>query len=114
MARARKLSQQVQRYAAFGYVTDLEAWAADDRRLMRAIDRLYDDQRAAGLAEDSELTAYRTALRAECSAARNGAAQLARADVYEGRAKALRGAVAPSGMQAHLDELALLRAKGKL
>lgn len=115
MSRARKLSLEVKRYASFGYVTSLESWEKDDQRLMRAIDRLYDAQRSAGLTEDSELTAYRELLRAEWSATRNGAARLARADVYEGRAKTLRRAAeGDSGMKGYLDELKLARAKKQL
>lgn len=115
MSKARKVDQQIQRYAAFGYVTDLESWEADDAKLLKAVDRLYDAQRAAGLADDGELTAYREQLRAQFRETRNGAARLARADVYEGRAKRLRGgAAAQAGMQGYLDELAISRAKGQL
>ena len=114
MAKARKLDQSIQRYAAFGFVTDIESWQRDDGALLRAVDRLYDSQRAAGLGEDGELTAYRDMLRANLSVARNVSARLARADVYEGRAKALRAVAGAREMQGYLDELKITRAKGKL
>jgi hypothetical protein len=113
MSQARKVAEVIRHYAAFGYVTDVELWEDDDRKLATAIDRLYDAQRRAGLSEDSELTSYRMALREQWSSARNGAARIARAELYEGKARGLRASV-PEGMQGYLDELKISRAKGQL
>lgn len=113
MGKARKIDEELRRYAAFGYVVDVELWEDDDRKLGTAIDRLYDAQRSAGLSEDAELTSYRSALRAQWVATRNGAARIARAELYEGKARGLRASV-PEGMQGYLDELKISRAKGEL
>lgn len=108
MSRARKVAAGIERYAAFGYVTDLDDYQADDQKLLRAIDRLYDAQRAEGLSEDAELTEYRAQLRASWSHARNVAAPAARASLYEARAGASRQRAGdPAGMRGYLGELQL-------
>jgi hypothetical protein len=114
MSRARKLARDVERYAAFGYVTEPERYQQDDAKLLRGIDRLYDAQRAEGLADDVELTEYRTQLRAAWSHARNVAAPAARASLLEGQAGAVRRRAESPGMQGYLDELKISRAKGQL
>jgi hypothetical protein len=104
LGKARKLMRDAERYAAFGYVTRIEDYEADDRRLIRAIDGLYDAARKAGIAEDLELQNYRTQLRAVYVDARQKASD-SRRSLYAGVAGKLGGGAASGGMQGYLDEL---------
>jgi hypothetical protein len=110
MAKARKISRDVERYHAFGYVTQIDDYEADDRKLLRAIDGLYDSARKAGIGEDQELQDYRTQLRAAYVTARN-AGHEARQAVWKGRADAIGRPEVPAGMRGYLDELSLGEAK---
>lgn len=89
--RARKLARDVHRYATFGYVTDAEAYEADDRKLIKAIDGLYDSARKAGIGEDLELQQVRLELRRSWSDARRAALEI-RAQKFQAKADALRAA----------------------
>lgn len=112
LARARKLARDIHSYGAFGWVDrERRDHVADDRRLERAIDALYDAARKEGLSDDAELQQVRMNLRQGYVEARANAAQ-ARLDyqsVPSGGARALG-----STEKGYLDELKVLRAKGKL
>jgi hypothetical protein len=114
LGRARAVAKKIERYATHGYVTEIEAYQKDDAALLRAIDRLYDTQRSAGLAEDRELTGIRESLRASWLEARNKRAPASRASYYDGKANAARremeARLAP-GERAFLGELAVGRAR---
>jgi hypothetical protein len=94
--RARKLARDVHRYATFGYVTEAEAYQADDQRLLKAIDGLYDSARKAGIGEDIELQDVRRALRQSWSDARRAAMEI-RASMLQAKADALRAAARRGG-----------------
>jgi hypothetical protein len=114
-ARARKISKDLDRYAAFGYVTDVGSYEKDDEKARRAIDRLYDDAVKLGLRDDAELGAYRTQLREQYKDARQRAA-LSRRELFEAKAATLgsKRRSSPPADRAFLDELKISRAKGKL
>jgi hypothetical protein len=115
MQKARKIAAQIERYAAFGYVTEIEAYQKDDAAILRAIDRLYDAQRSDGLQGDAELDKYREELRSLWKTARNTQAPASRASYYEGKAQNARARIGgDSGLQGYNAELKLARAKGKL
>lgn len=111
-AKARKVMRDIERYAAFGYVTEIEQYEADDRRLWKQVDALYDAARKEGLGDEPEFLAYRMQVRAAMSSARQSA-EVSRKQFYEGRALALGGArkPVPAGMQGYLDELKLGEAR---
>jgi hypothetical protein len=111
LARARKLAKDIHTYGAFGWVDRNRAdHVADDRRLERAIDALYDAARKEGLAEDQELQQVRMNLRAAYVLARVNASEARRSTHIS---KAAAGQLG-STEQGYLDELKLARAKGKL
>lgn len=112
LAKGRKLDRDIQRYATHGYVTELDAWEADDRKLVRAIDGLYDSARKAGIHDDPELMGARQALHTARVAARERA-EGARRELRQAQADALAGSrpKAPAGMQGYLDELSIGEAK---
>lgn len=89
--RARKLARDVQRYQTFGFVTDADAYEEDDRKLLKAIDGLYDSARKAGLGEDTELQEVRLELRRSWSDARRAALEI-RASKHQAKADQLRAA----------------------
>jgi hypothetical protein len=108
LAKARKLSADLKRYRAFGYVTRIEDYEADDRRLVRGIDSLYDLARKHGLGEDAELQAYRVELRRQFTEAREAGFK-ARSDAR--RPPAAKRVSVPPGHQAYLEELSLGEAR---
>lgn len=111
MARGRKLMQGVQRYERYGYVTSIEDYEADDRKLLRGIDGLYDSARKLGLGEDTELQEYRLQLRQAWSHAREVAFG-ARRSLYESVAAKLLEKTQPSnddpGFAQYRQELSLV------
>lgn len=112
LKRALTVEKQIERYAAFGFLTRIEDYQKDDQAIGRAIDRLYETQRAGGLAGDTEFDAFRGALRDKYKAARNLQAPASRASHYEGAANRLGPRKRPS--DDYDRELQLARAKGKL
>lgn len=116
MGRARKIAAQIERYAAFGFVTEIEDYQKDDAAILKGIDRLYDSQRKEGLLGDPELDLYRAELRNLWSAARAQAAE-SRRQHREGAARALGGGrtrAEQAGMQGYMDELKVSRAKRQI
>lgn len=111
LAKGRKIERDLQRYAAFGYLTpDAEAWEKDETKLIRAIDGLYDSARKSGIHGDPELMHVRDALRA----ARRDASERARESrrqLREGQAARLQRREVPGGMQGYLDEIKIGEAK---
>lgn len=113
LAKGRKLDRDIQRYATHGYVTELDAWEADDRKLVRAVDGLYDSARKAGIHDDPELMGARQALHTARVAARERA-EGARRELRQAQADALAGGARPTadaGMRGYLDELSIGEAK---
>jgi hypothetical protein len=111
LAKARKLARDLERYAAFGYVTNLEDYQADDRKLLRGIDSLYDLARKHGLSEDPDVQQYRTVLRETWMAARERASS-ARSSLYQAQARSAGAPRRP--LDGYDEELRLARIKGKL
>ena len=109
LAKGRKIERDIQRYAAFGYVTELGSWEADDQRLVRAVDGLYDSARKVGVHDDPELMHVREALRAARIEAREQA-RLSRLQLREAQSGGSKRAV-PGGMGGYLDELKVNEAK---
>lgn len=104
--------RDVERYASHGYVTGIEEYEADDRKLARGIDGLYDAARKVGLGDDVDLEDYRLKLRQAWVEARNVSARQARADYYQAKADRLRQPqVADDGTRAFLAELGLDEAR---
>lgn len=85
LAKARKIGADVLRYANRGYVTSFDAYEADDRKLHRQVDSLYDLARKHGLSEDPDVNHYRAELRRQLSEARERA-QRARSAYYKAMA----------------------------
>lgn len=112
LARARKLASEIERYAAFGYVTAVEDYEKDDRSLWRRIDGLYDSAQKAGLLEDVELQQYREQLRVAMREAR-ARASVSRQELLQAQAGLLGKRQAPPGMQGYLDEWKLDEARRK-
>lgn len=83
LSKARRLSEQLRRYAAFGYVTRFEDYEKDDRRVLRGIDSLYDLARKHGLSEDPDVQQYRLQLRKQFTDARERAFN-SRAQYFQG------------------------------
>jgi len=107
LGKARKLAKDIERYASYGYVTQLSAYADDDRKLSRGIDSIYDLARKHGLAEDAELQQVRMQLRERFVHVRNNEAPQSRQQLGEAQLRALDKSrkKVPSGMQGYLDEL---------
>ena len=109
LAKARRLSEQLRRYAAFGYVTRFEDYAKDDRRVLRGIDGLYDLARKHGLAEDPDVQQYRLELRKQFTDARERA-QNARSQYYQALSGSLKPKLSEEGRR-HLAEWDLSEAQ---
>lgn len=102
LAKARRLSEQLRRYAAFGYVTRFEDYEKDDRRVLRGIDSLYDLARKHGLSEDPDVQQYRLQLRKAFTDARERAFN-SRAQYFEGLRSSGKPQLSAEGRQ-HLAE----------
>jgi len=102
LAKARRLSEQLRRYAALGYVTRFEDYEKDDRRVLRGIDSLHDLGRKHGLSEDPDLLQYRLELRKQFTEARERA-QRARSQYYQALADSFKPKLSAEGRQ-HLAE----------
>lgn len=113
LAKGRSIQRDIERYQAFGYVTDVDHYEDDDRKLTRGIDSLYDLARKHGLHEDVELQQVRMQLRDAKKEARERAFE-SRRQLRQGQSDALAArskAKVPSGMQGYLDEIALGESK---
>jgi len=110
LAKGRKIESDIRRYAAFGYVTDIESWESDDRRLVRAVDGLYESARKEGIHDDPELMRLREALRLARIESRERAF-ISRKQLREGQSGAFDKRKVPGGMQGYLDEISIAEAK---
>lgn len=102
LAKARRLSEQLRRYAAFGYVTRFEDYEKDDRKVLRGIDSLYDLARKHGLSEDPDVQQYRLQLRKQFADARERAFN-SRAQYFQGLLGSQKPKLSAEGRQ-HLAE----------